>query len=1314
MPGTVPPPQPGQPGYVPGTPGSSEALGAPGMPGQPGVPGQPPQPGQPGYIPGTAGSSEEALGAPGMPGQPGDGADPALYAGLGPVILNETQTNATAMLNETQTINSTVPGTVVPIGAVEEQQQPGQPGVPGQPGMPGQPGQPGMPGAEGTVIAVVAAATAIPTVLPSSVPSSLPSLNPTDVKVLEQPGEPGQPGQPQQPGQPGAPGEPGQPQQPGQPGSTLPSDTPAEVVIPPDAPPDAALPPGFDEGGEILTGGLLNSYQTVPLLQGLGTHYSSVWVGSPNPQRVSVIVDTGSHFTAFPCQGCDKCGEEHHTDNYFHPSESTSFKPLECSECSDGARCNNGQCTFGQSYTEGSSWKAYEARDRFFCSGARPEDAKHPVDNSYAINFMFGCQTSLTGLFVGQLADGIMGMAAHEATLVKNMYEQSKIQHLMFAMCFRRELDASKDGVTAGVLTLGGVDARLQRSPMVYARNKVHDGWFTVNVKKLYLRPNGGQSAAEGGGTAGLAFGDAHTEVGNEVSGLANPTTVPGKPQPIVMNPSLINSGKGVIVDSGTTDTYFHRALGVRFGRMWKSYTGKDYNNKGMKLSRQELMRLPTLLVQLEAYDDSGAGASGAPGGSGIGADGTPAEQGEETIIASEHIPGTAAAVDPSSPNDVLLAIPASHYMEFSPKDRTYTSRIYFSESSGGVLGANAMMGHDVLFDMENGRVGFSESNCEYMDVVSVSEGGDNGADDGGVLQGNDCRLSVPTLSEGCAKTVDMALCDTGDDSTVLTGTEKWSMVVESPGTPAGMSCEEVMLRDVLPGEQPPLVSCDGNGLCFTVQPCHITCSEAKTDDITGAIPADEDEALAFESTVAGGEDQRCGNDLWGACEYSCNQTRVTSTLMSDGECHATSVEMRACHVDACGRSDPCRVPFVVHAILAFRGANAPLFTGKYRERFVESFASTVNMNRVGKDELFGPGDVKVLSANHWYENDIEETSGGERDGTPVGMKLIVEISIFNPNARVPQVVYEPLEEESPEDVAANETNVDAASMGDVKVRAKQTLDAMISAVRNAWNNLGGPPRATCDESDIYPLSRTALHVHMELERSSFMKELIIELMESGGTISNYDDDDDDSSWSDPFNPMYKTQSYQDNSKFLSSWTVKTEIGGGTFHDHSGDFPTQRGFNKDYVMYYMKTNAQILLVVFAALLCVCCAGTCCGRTCARRRYEAHAASLMEKLASRADERRRGQYAKVGEGDDGDSDGDDEMGFANVGYRDHPAEEDYDLGEGCGGGEDDQEEEEDYDLDLGEGGGEEEDEEGVAADANGANENDDTFNGESDK
>ena len=153
------------------------------------------------------------------------------------------------------------------------------------------------------------------------------------------------------------------------------------------------------EEEEQLTGGRLNSYQTTPLGQGYGTHYAHVWVGSPKPQRQSVIVDTGSHHTAFPCKECSNCGESYHTDNYFDWSQSTTFHPLTCSECEPGASCSGDKCQFSQSYTEGSSWHAYQVKDQFFCGGNEPDAWNNPIDRSYAIDFTFGCQTSETVSF---------------------------------------------------------------------------------------------------------------------------------------------------------------------------------------------------------------------------------------------------------------------------------------------------------------------------------------------------------------------------------------------------------------------------------------------------------------------------------------------------------------------------------------------------------------------------------------------------------------------------------------------------------------------------------------------------------------------------------------------------------------------------------------------------------------------------------------------------------------------------------------------------------------------------------------------------
>ena len=56
------------------------------------------------------------------------------------------------------------------------------------------------------------------------------------------------------------------------------------------------------------------------------------------PQRVSVILDTGSHHTAFPCLGCN-CGQ--HMDPFFDPEKSNTSKVFKCA---------SKRCHFQQAY----------------------------------------------------------------------------------------------------------------------------------------------------------------------------------------------------------------------------------------------------------------------------------------------------------------------------------------------------------------------------------------------------------------------------------------------------------------------------------------------------------------------------------------------------------------------------------------------------------------------------------------------------------------------------------------------------------------------------------------------------------------------------------------------------------------------------------------------------------------------------------------------------------------------------------------------------------------------------------------------------
>ena len=74
----------------------------------------------------------------------------------------------------------------------------------------------------------------------------------------------------------------------------------------------------------------------IPLSTSDGSHYVSVSIGTP-PQKVSLILDTGSHHTAFPCKGCKECGKVH-MDDPFDVGNSGTATWTNCEECADTGR----------------------------------------------------------------------------------------------------------------------------------------------------------------------------------------------------------------------------------------------------------------------------------------------------------------------------------------------------------------------------------------------------------------------------------------------------------------------------------------------------------------------------------------------------------------------------------------------------------------------------------------------------------------------------------------------------------------------------------------------------------------------------------------------------------------------------------------------------------------------------------------------------------------------------------------------------------------------------------------------------------------
>lgn len=85
-----------------------------------------------------------------------------------------------------------------------------------------------------------------------------------------------------------------------------------------------------------------------------------------------------------------------------------------------------------------------------------------------------------------------------------------------------------------------------------------------------------------------------------------------------------------------------------------------------------------------------------------------------DTSFNPRTFPNMAGDRDPLNPFDALLAVPATHYMEYNPNTGTYRAKINLFSKLGSFLGINAMQGHAFYYDLASKRIGFAESyNCK-------------------------------------------------------------------------------------------------------------------------------------------------------------------------------------------------------------------------------------------------------------------------------------------------------------------------------------------------------------------------------------------------------------------------------------------------------------------------------------------------------------------------------------------------------------------------------------------------------------------------
>jgi hypothetical protein len=230
-----------------------------------------------------------------------------------------------------------------------------------------------------------------------------------------------------------------------------------------------------------------------------------------------------------------------------------------------------------QRYTEGSTWSAYEVTD-FVTIGLASNDnsssASYEFSIALTIPFTFGCQTSLSGLFQRQHADGILGMEHSDFIITRALVDQGAFDDIKnnqndgrhrgaFSLCLSAK--GGWMGVGGGAL----VDHHIQpmrATPMVetFKRETDKKSMYTVTVNEFWL------------GAMCLACS--------------------GSPE----SDALVEAfaiGKGTILDSGTTDTYLPAQLATVFKEAWFNQTGRRLEERVARYSEDEFRKLPEIRI---------------------------------------------------------------------------------------------------------------------------------------------------------------------------------------------------------------------------------------------------------------------------------------------------------------------------------------------------------------------------------------------------------------------------------------------------------------------------------------------------------------------------------------------------------------------------------------------------------------------------------------------------------------------------------------------------------------------------------------------
>lgn len=425
---------------------------------------------------------------------------------------------------------------------------------------------------------------------------------------------------------------------------------------------------------------------------GYGIHFMDVFIGNP-AQRRRLAVQTASDYTAFPCQDCTDCGGL--KSSFYNFTQSPGFVRVPCGQCTSrqgNEECQeDNQCKVSYNDLDLSSWKGYEVVDASYIAGPEFSGDTPLVGTDVAslngFPMLFVCQTKTRGYYANQVQDGILSISPAPTSFINQAFAAGKLPMPRVALCYDRSqsVRTSNELTQVGAVTLGGYDTNYLQTEMVYARNLANNK-YRVNFVNLYLRIGGGTSVL----------------------------SQPGQQSVVVEMPTQIDPG--AYVDNGIPYLTLDERWEAPFRVAWKVAAGSEFSYAQLELTEFELLRLPTLLLELE----------GNPG--------------DASILDPETVPNL------TKDFNVLVAVPAAHYMERVIATGRYRPRIQFDGQAGSFLGANVMQGHTTVYELDMNRIGFAEvSQCPTRPETREPKGGAT-TEGGGASNGENGEATEPPV----------------------------------------------------------------------------------------------------------------------------------------------------------------------------------------------------------------------------------------------------------------------------------------------------------------------------------------------------------------------------------------------------------------------------------------------------------------------------------------------------------------------------------------------------------------------------------------